>query len=162
MPRRKTEMQSIWPSTSRQTRHLADGSARLVEVEEDLTLRVERRLRRVDVFGAGLVAGFQRARREGDHPAALVGDGKHDPLAETVVDGALAAVALFLRAEEAAGAEGLVVGHAAEPVAQGVEAVRRVADAEGLDAFGSEAAAGEIFAGDGAFGRAQLLFKPGV
>jgi hypothetical protein len=66
-----------------------------------------------------------------------------------------------LEAEEAAGAQGFVVGHAAEPVAQGVEAVGRVADAEGLDAFGGEAAAGQVFAGHGAFGAAQLLFKPG-
>ena len=66
---------------------LADGGARLVEIEEDLALGVERRLRRVDVLGAGLFAGFERARGEGDHAAALVGDGKHDPLAEAVVDG---------------------------------------------------------------------------
>ena len=48
--------------------------------------------------------------------------------------------------------QGFVVGHAAEAVAQGVEAVGRVADAEGLDAFGREAAAGQVFARHGAFG----------
>ena len=71
------------------------------------------------------------------------------------------AVALLLRAEEAAGAQRLVVGHGAEPVAQGVEAIGRVADAEGLDAFGREAAAGQVLARHGAFGTAQLLLKPG-
>ena len=75
--------------------------------------------------------------------------------------GALAAVALLLGAEEAAGAQGFIVGHAAEPVAQGVEAVGRVADAEGLDAFGGESAAGQVLARHGAFRPAQLLFKPG-
>ncbi len=78
-----------------------------------------------------------------------------------VVDGAEGAVALLFGTEEAGGAEGFVVGHGAEAVAEGVEAVGRVADAEGLDAFRGEAAAGEVFAGDGAFGAAELLFKPG-
>ena len=59
-------------------------------------------------------------------------DGKHDALAEAIVDVALGAVALLLGAEEAAGAQGFVVGHAFEAVAQGVEAVGRVANAEGL------------------------------
>ena len=30
-----------------------------------------------------------------------------------------------------------------------------------FDAFGGQPAAGQVFAGQGAFGRAQLLFKPG-
>ena len=52
---------------------LADGGAGLVEIEEHLALGVERRLRRVDVLCAGFVAGFKRARGEGDDAAALVG-----------------------------------------------------------------------------------------
>ena len=52
--------------------HLANRGLRLVQVEEDVALGVERRLRRVDVLGAGLVARLQGARGEGDHAAALV------------------------------------------------------------------------------------------
>jgi hypothetical protein len=47
-----------------------------------------------------------------------------------------------------------------QAVAQGVEVVGRVADAEGGDGFGGDAAAGEVFAGEGAFGGAELLFEP--
>jgi hypothetical protein len=68
----------------------------LSRLKRTWTFGVERRLRRVDVLGAGLVAGFERARGEGDDAAALVGDGKHDALAEAVVDGAEGAVALLL------------------------------------------------------------------
>ena len=74
---------------------LANGGARLVEIEEHLALGVERRLRRVDVLGAGLLARFERARGKRDHAAALIADGKHDALAETVVERALRAVALL-------------------------------------------------------------------
>ncbi len=56
-------------------------------------------------LGAGLLAGFERAGGEGDDAAALVADGEHDALAKAVVEGALRAVALLLRAEEAAGAQ---------------------------------------------------------
>src|SRR5208337_1923078 len=106
------------------------------------------------------VAGFQRTRREGDHAAAFVADGKHYTLAKAVVERTLRAVALFLGAEETGGTEGFVVGHAAQTVAQRVEAVGRVADAEGLDAFRRQTAASQILARYSAFGRAQLLFKP--
>jgi len=67
---------------------LTDGGAGLVEIEEDVSLGVERRLRGVDVLGAGFIASFEGAGGEGDDAAALVGDGKHDALAEAVVDGA--------------------------------------------------------------------------
>ena len=141
--------------------HLADGGTRLVEVEEDLAFRVEGRLRRVDVLGAGLIAGFERARGEGDDAAALVGDGEHDALAEAVVDVALGAVALLLRTEKAARAQGFVVCHAFEAVAQGAKAVGRVTDAEFGDAFGGESTTGEVLTGDGAFGAAQLFLEKG-
>ena len=52
---------------------LANGGARLVEIEEHLALGIERRLRRVDVLGAGFVACFECAGGEGDDAAALVG-----------------------------------------------------------------------------------------
>ena len=66
--------------------HLANRGARLVQIEEDQALGVERRLRRVDVLCAGFVACLQRPRGEGDHAPALVADGVGHPLAETVVD----------------------------------------------------------------------------
>src|SRR5580692_3691248 len=84
---------------------LTNRGASLVEIEEDRPLGVERRLRRVDVLCAGLVAGLKRSRSEGNHAAALVGDGKHHAFAEAVVDGTQAAIPLFLRAEKAAGAQ---------------------------------------------------------
>ena len=96
---------------------LTDGGAGLVEIEEDVSLGVERRLRGVDVLGAGFIASFEGAGGEGDDAAALVGDGKHDALAEAVVDGAKLRFAVgrrgdLLGTEEAAGAQSFVVGHA--------------------------------------------------
>jgi len=92
---------------------LADGGARLVQIEQHQALGIKRRLRRVEVFGAGFFACIERAAGEGDHPAALVSDGEHDAFAKTVVDVSQGAVALFFGAEQAAGAQGFVVGHAA-------------------------------------------------
>ena len=74
---------------------LANRLAGLVEIEEDQAFGIERRLGRVDVLGAGLFAGLEGACGEGDDPAALVGDGEHHTLAESVVDRAKAAVALL-------------------------------------------------------------------
>ena len=65
----------------------ADRGPRLVEIEEHLPFRVERRLRRVDVLRPGFFAvSSVRARGEGDDAPALVRDGKDDALAETVVE----------------------------------------------------------------------------
>ena len=75
---------------------LTDGGFGLVEIEEDLAFGVERGLWRVDVFGAGLVAGFERAGGEGDDASAFVGDGEHDALAESVVERALGPVLVLL------------------------------------------------------------------
>ena len=72
---------------------LPDHAARLVQIEQHLALRVERRLRRIDVLGPGFLAGFERARGKGDHPPALVRDREHDPLAKAVVERALGPVA---------------------------------------------------------------------
>ncbi len=74
---------------------LANRGLGFVEIKKDRPLGVERRLRRIDVLGAGLVAGFEGAGGEGDNAPALVGDGEHDALAEAVVDVALGAVALL-------------------------------------------------------------------
>ena len=112
-------------------------------------------------LGPALSPGFEGPAGEGDHTAALVGDGKHDPLAEAVIDVALRPVALLLGAEKPRDAQGLGVGHAAETVAQGVEAVRRLADAEGLDSLRRQSPAGKVFARHGAFGPTQLFFKEG-
>ncbi len=82
----------------------------------------------------------------------LVGDGEGDALAEAGVELALGAVALFLCAEESAGAEdffGKVLG---ELLAHVVEIVGSVADAELCDGVVGDAAAGEVFAGAGSFG----------
>ncbi len=65
-----------------------------------------------------------------------------------------------MAAEKAAGAQRLLVGHAAQPVAQRVEAVGRVADAEGLDSFGRQSAAGQVLARHSPFRPAQLLLEP--
>ena len=105
MPARKTEMQSIWPSTRMAPPSLADGLAGLIEIEEDVALGVERRLRRVEIFGAGFFAGFERARGEGDHAAAFVRDGEHDALAEARVERAGRAVFLLFPGEKAGGAK---------------------------------------------------------
>ncbi len=62
--------------------------------------------------------------------------------------------------EEAADSQGLLVGHAAQPVPQRVEAVGRVADAKGFYAFRSESASGQILARHSAFRPAHLLLEP--
>ena len=45
-------------------------------------------------------------------------------------------------------------------VAEGVEVVGGVAEAEDFDGFGGDAAAGQVFAGQGAFGGAELGIEP--
>ena len=135
----------------------------LVEVEEHLPLRIERRLRRIDVLRASLFTlrrDAKRARRKRNHAATLVADGEHNPLAESVVNAAVAAVLLLLRTEEAARAQRRFVGHAAQAVAQGVETVGRVADAEFLDSFVGKPAAGQVLARQRPFWPAHLLLKP--
>ncbi len=101
---------------------LADGGLRLVQIEEDQALGIERRLRRVDVLGARLVAGFEGARGEGDHAAALVGNGKHHALAEAVVDVSQRPIALLLRAEQPADARS--VSSSAMPLSRSRSALK--------------------------------------
>ena len=69
---------------------------------------------------------------------------------------------MFFRGEEAGLAEGFLVGEGFEALAEGVEIVGGVADAEFGYAVGGEAAAGEVFAGEGAFGGAKLVLEPGA
>ena len=111
-----------------------------------MTLGIERRLGRVNVFGASLVSGFECTCGEGDDAAGFVGDGEDDALAEAVVERAGGAVFLVFRGEEAGLAEGFLVGEGFEALAEGVEIVGGVADAEFGYAVGAEAAAGEVFA----------------
>ncbi len=85
---------------------LPDGLLCLVEIEEDLALGIEGRLRRVHVLGAGLVAGIECAGGEGDNAARLIGDGEGDALAETRVERAGRAVLLLFEREEAGEREG--------------------------------------------------------
>ena len=148
------------PFDEQRVASLPNGCLRLVEIEEDLALGVERRLRRVDVLGSGLVSRVEGASGERDDAAAFIGNGKHDALAEAVVDRTLASIALFLGAEQSAGAQSFLIGHAAQPIAKRVEAVGRKADAKGLDPFGCQPTSGQVLARDRSFGAAQLLFKP--
>ena len=98
---------------------VADGLAGFIEIEEDETLRIERRFGGVQIFGSGFVAGFERAGGEGDNAAALVGDGEHDALAEARVEGPGGAVFLVFPGEEAGGPEGFGVGLGLEALAEG-------------------------------------------
>jgi len=66
---------------------------------------------------------------------------------------------LFLRGEEAGGAECLFGEVRAESVAHMVEVVGRVADAEGLDGLEGDAAAGEVLAGTSGLGGVEGLLE---
>ena len=139
---------------------LADGGLGLVQVEEHQALGIKRRLRRVDVLRARLLTRLQRPCRKGDHAAALVGDGKHHALAEAIVDVSQRPISLLLGAEQPRCPQRLFIGHSAEPVAQGVEAVRRVADPELHDTLNRKAATCKVLACHGSFRPTQLLFEP--
>ncbi len=132
----------------------------LVQVEQHLPLGVERRLRRVQIFGSCFFPRLQGPRREGDHPSAFVGDWEHDPLAEPVVERPHRPISLFLRAEKTAGSQRIGVGHAAQPVAQAVKTVWRVANAEGLDSLRRQSSPGQVFVRYCTLRPAQLLLEP--
>ena len=125
----------------------ADLGFGFVEIEEDVALGVERGLGRVDVLAS--CRWVEGAGGEGDDLAGLVGDGEGDALAEARVHGAGGAVGLLLGAEEAAGAEDVFGKVGLEALAHVVEVVRSVADAEGLEGLGGDAAASEVLAGAG-------------
>ncbi len=67
---------------------------------------------------------------------------------------------MLLRTEQPARPQRLLVRHAAQPVAQRVEAVGRVADAKLLDSLVRKPATGKVFARQRPAGPAQLLLKP--
>ena len=135
----------------------------LVEVEEDVALGEERRFGGVEVLGDGaalVVDVVEGAGGEGDGFAGLVRDGEGDAFAEAGVHLSLRAVFAFFGARrglDARMAVFLEVG--AEGVAHVVEVVGGVADAEGFDGLGGDAAAGEVFAGAGGLGRLQGLLE---
>ncbi len=160
IPRRKSDDAVHLPFYEQRVASLPDRCLRLVEIEKDLALGVERRLGRVDVFGSGFVSRVEGASGERDDAAAFIGNGKHDPLAESVVDRTLASIALFLGAEQSACPQCFLICHAAQPIAKRVEAVGCKADAKDLDSFGCQPTPGQVFARDRSFGAAQLLFKP--
>src|SRR5690606_34673827 len=87
-----------------------------------------------EVFRAGV--GVQHAAAETDRTTAAVVDREHHPVAELVVDAA--AVVLGEQAAALEQAELALVG--AERVAQRVETIRRVADAEACADVGIHAA----------------------
>ena len=123
---------------------LPDHAARLVQVEQHLSLRVERRLRRIDVLRSGFLAGLERSGGKGDHPPAFVRDGEHDPLAKPVVERPLGPIVMLFRTEEAGGPQRLSIGYAAQPLLQRVEAVRRIANVEFFDSFWIKSAARQV------------------
>ena len=125
-----------------------------------MALAVERSLRRVEIFRPSLLVIPHRAPGKRNHSSTLVRNGKHDPLAEPVVDRPPRPVVLLFAVEQSASPQSLIVGQALQPVAQTVEVVRRVANAEFLYSFLIEPAPRQVFARHRAFGPAQLLFKP--
>ena len=131
----------------------------LVEIEEDLPLGIERRLRRVHVLGPGLFIGIERARGEGDGLTLLIGNGKGNALAETGVERAMTSVGLLLGAEEAAGAHGLFAEVRPQAIAHVVEVVGRIADAEPGDGLHGNTASGEVLASAGGFGRLEIRLE---
>ena len=64
---------------------LRDRGSREVEAVEDAALLEEVALRRVDVLALQRVVVAELARLEADHPAARVGERKHEPRREVVV-----------------------------------------------------------------------------
>src|SRR5580698_8043884 len=93
---------------------------------------IERRLRRVVVFGpgffaAGLSRSLQRTAGEGDDAAAFIRDREHDALAEEGKKAALDDVAALIfrvfGADDAGGAQGFLIEFFGQVVAQGVEVV---------------------------------------
>ncbi len=102
------------------------GAARragAVDVVERAALVEERRVRGVEIFG---LAFAEDAAAERDDPAARVADRDHQPAAEAVV----ALLAGFLRLDQHAGFDQLVLAELFERALQGVAAVGREADAE--------------------------------
>ena len=79
----------------------ADCLACLVEIEEDISLGIERCFRRVQVLRSSLVACFKGSRGEGDHAARFVRNREGHALAETRVERSGLAVFLLLEGEEA-------------------------------------------------------------
>ncbi len=86
---------------------LACGGCRLVEIVERSALVEERRLGGVQIFW---FAAVQNAPTKGDHPAALVCNGDHDPAPEPVV----AFAALVLRGDQHAGFDQHGLGEVAQ------------------------------------------------
>src|SRR5208282_2021473 len=66
---------------------LANRLFRVVQVEQHPRLRVNRRLRRVQIFRACLLIGGKRAAGEGNYFALVVADREHDAVAEFGIDG---------------------------------------------------------------------------
>ncbi len=61
---------------------LAYGFFGFIQVVEHARLGIDRGLRRVQVFGAGLFVFGQRPAGKGDDLAVLLRDGEHDAIAE--------------------------------------------------------------------------------
>ncbi len=87
--------------------------------------------------------------------------GKVIRLRKRAYSGPSRAVLLLLGGEQARKPQKIGGGRSLQPVAQRVEGIRSIANAELRDRLRRQTAAGKIFPRPGAFRRAQLLFKPG-
>ena len=128
-----------------------------------MALRVERRLGRIHILrhiAALVVVRLQRARGEGDYLAAFVRDGKRNALAEARVHWPRRAIHLVLRAEQPARPHHTSSGKMSfQGIPHGIEIVRRVADAEGLNGLRRDAAPGQVFPRACSFRRPMMRLR---
>src|SRR5580658_2868631 len=137
-----------------------NASLRLVEIEEHLPLCIERRLRRVEVLRSGLVVDcIQQARGKRDRLSLLIADWEGNPLTKTCVQRAGRPVVAFLRAEEAARTHHLFAEELSEAIAHVVEALRGIAEAEGLERIRNNATRSQVFSRARRLGRMKILLK---
>src|SRR6185437_8634194 len=137
----------------------------------------------MEVFGSRLFVGGEGAAGEGDHSSGLIGDGKHDAVAElcvkrrgSAVHGRLRSLwriprvcrrtwtvsrrlLLLLPRKQPARPHCLFVEVPTQGIAQEEPGFRGKADAETGNHFLVEAAAGQVFAGVSRFRAAQLVAK---
>ena len=118
---------------------LADGFTSLEEAVQFTPLFKQRRFRRIEVLGFALV---ENAPAKGDHPATHVADGKHHPLAETVV------AAAVITTDHQTGLEQAVIQIVGKHALQGGAAGRSPAEAETGGDFAGQATALQVVDGE--------------